>query len=304
MPSRTRSTSLPLGPVVAGVAVLLVGLAAGFLIRGWVDPAATPGVTTTVTATTGSDQAAGASPQASCTPGESGPMRQDLSFTADDGSGTTVPFSISLPADYYTSCATYPVLYALHGKGDDNVEFMDKALPLRRVMDAGVLDQAIIVAPDSFDTGRWEDRDTGPAETNFIERLMPFVEENYRVTQGPSHRLLVGFSMGGHGALRFGLKYPDAFAAVWSVDGAMADPQTYVDLVGDRTSADFHIVAVGGQLNGDRVQATVDALKQRGIDIPYTYQDREHEFGAFVDQDEKANWFAMKFLQSNLGRPM
>jgi enterochelin esterase-like enzyme len=231
-------------------------------------------------------------------------LRQDTEFRAKDAAGTVVPYSISLPDDYYDTCKQYPVVYALHGRDQNNAGFLDKALSMRKAMAAGVLDQAIIVTPDSYATGRWENRDTGPAEDNFIKYLIPYVEEQYRVKPGPSYRLLVGFSMGGHGAIRFGLKYPELFAAVWSVDGAMADSESYMPFVEGRTSADFHIISVGGQLNGDRVQGLVDALKERGVDIPYVYQDREHEFAAFVDEDEKAGWYAMKYLQQNLGRPM
>lgn len=283
----------------------LVVLAAGVLVAYLLRDRGRSGATSTPSSGTGevpTAQTPGA--MASCEPGQSGPLRLDTQFTATDGSGQVVRYSISLPADYFTACKRYPVLYALHGKEQNNIGFMDQTPPLRKAMDAGVLDQAIIVTPDSFSTGRWENRDTGPAEDNLIKRLIPFIEQNYRVEAGPSHRLLVGFSMGGHGAIRFGLKYPQLFAAVWSVDGAMSEPSLYLPFVEGKTSADFHIIAVGGQLNGARVQTLIDALKAKGIDIPYVYQDREHEFGAFIDEDEKAGWVALKFLQQNLGRPM
>lgn len=239
---------------------------------------------------------------ASCTPGQGGALRQDTEFTAADG--TVVRYSISFPQGYWDGCPSYPVMYALHGRDQNNTGFMDEALGLRKAMDAGVLDQAIIVTPDSFSTGRWEDRDTGPAETNVIERLIPHVEQTYRVRPGASNRLLVGFSMGGHGAIRFGLKYPNLWAAVWSVDGAMAGSDAYYPFVEGKTSADFQILTVGGQLNGNRVKTLVDDLKTRGIDIPYTYEDVEHTFAAFLQQDEKLGWPAMKFLQERLGRAL
>jgi len=213
-----------------------------------------------------------------------------------------VHYSISLPADYYSACTEYPVIYALHGKTENNVNFLDQALTMRKAMAAGVLEPSIIVTPDSYLTGRWENRETGPAEDNVLKQLIPFVEQNYRVKPGPADRLLVGFSMGGHGAIRFGLKYPQLFAAVWSVDGAMSGAEDYLPFVQGKTSADFRIMCVGGRLNGKRVQTLVDALKQRGIDIPYVYQDREHEFTAFVDEDEKTGWHAMRYLQQGLDR--
>jgi enterochelin esterase-like enzyme len=238
-----------------------------------------------------------------CASGTDGPLREDTRFTTDGG--TTVPFSISLPAGYYRGCRTYPVLYALHGKDENNASFMGSALHLRRAMDAGVLDQAIIVTPDSFSVGRWENRDTGPAEDNVIKYLIPHVEQTYRVRPGAPYRLLVGFSMGGHGALRFGLKYSRMFAGVWSVDGAMSrEPSDYLPLVEGKSSDEVHIVAAGGQLNGSRVEAALEALEQAGITIPYTYRDREHAFEAFVDEDEKAGWPAARYLQERVGRPL
>jgi enterochelin esterase-like enzyme len=241
---------------------------------------------------------------ATCGPDRTGPLRLDTQFTANDGAGTAVRYSISLPDDYYSACKKYPVVYALHGKTQNNVSFLDEALSLREPMAAGVLEQSIIVTPDSYSTGRWENRDTGPAEDNFVKQLIPHVEAKYRVKPGPSYRLLVGFSMGGHGAFRFGLKYPQMFAAVWSVDGAMSDPANYLPFVEGKTADDFHILSVGGELNGDRVETLVKALKERGVEIPYSYQDVKHEFVIFVDEDEKAGWRAMKYLQQGLGRAL
>jgi poly(3-hydroxybutyrate) depolymerase len=245
----------------------------------------------------------GVSGTASCSSGATGPLREDTRFTAADGAA--VPFSVSLPADYYRACRAYPVLYALHGKDQNNADFMDAAVRMRRAMDSGVLDQAIIVTPDSFSTGRWENGDAGPAEDNFIKLLIPHLEQTYRVEPGAGHRLLVGFSMGGHGALRFGLKYPQMFAGVWSVDGAMSrEPTDYLPFVTGRSSTDFHIIAVGGKVNGSRVQKAVETLNRAGIVVPYTYRDREHSFEAFVEEDERAGWPAARFLQQQLGRDL
>jgi S-formylglutathione hydrolase FrmB len=253
---------------------------------------------TTVDRTAGDPDPSGTT---SCSSGATGPLRDDTRFAASGGA--VVPFGISLPADYYRTCRTYPVLYVLHGKNQNSVDFMDSALRMRRAMDVGALDQAIIVTPDGFSTSRWENTDAGPAEDNFIRFLIPYVERTYRVEPGPSHRLLAGFSMGGHGALRFGLKYPQLFAGVWSVDGAMSrKPTDYLPLVTGKSSRDVHIIAVGGQDNGSRVQAAVETLKQAGITIPYTYRDREHTFDAFVEEDEKAGWPAARFLQQQLHR--
>ena len=241
-----------------------------------------------------------------CPPGRSGPLRLDTRFAAGPAgpAGNGFPFSVSLPDDYWSACRQYPVIYALHGKTQDNVSFMDEALSLRGAMAAGVLEPSIIVTPDSYSTGRWENLPTGPAEDNLIQHLIPWIEQNYRVRPGPSYRLLVGFSMGGHGAIRFGLKYPQLFAGVWSVDGAMAGPEDYLPYAEGKPSGTFRILAVGGRENGERVRRLVDSLERVGVTIPYAYRDLRHEFVDFVADDGRTGWVAMRYLNQQLGRDL
>jgi enterochelin esterase-like enzyme len=304
LPHSSRSSSRRLVAAAIAVVSLSVAFLAGYLVRGRVQTVTQGLSTVSEPSSQSTDQATatGSSAAPTCAPGQGGPLREDTQFTASDGAGTAVHYSISLPDDYYSACKQYPVVYALHGKTQNNVSFMDEALSMRKAMAAGALEQSIIVTPDSYSTGRWENRETGPAEDNVIKYLIPHVEQNYRVKSGPLYRLLVGFSMGGHGAIRFGLKYPDMFAAVWSVDGAMADTESYLPFIKGKSSGDFRIITVGGQLNGERVRTLVDGLKQQGIEIPYTHQDLPHEFVAFVQEDEKSGWYAMKYLQQHLGR--
>jgi hypothetical protein len=94
------------------------------------------------------------------------------------------------------------------------------------------------------------------------------------------------------------------FAAVWSVDGAMSGSEDYLPFVRGKSSGDFRIIVVGGRLNGDRDKRLVDDLKQHGIQIPYDHQDLEHAFVAFIHEDERLGWPAMRYLQRNLGRTL
>lgn len=296
--NRTRSTT------IAVVAAALVGILVGALGMRVIDnytprrtaapaPVPSPSAPGIPASTPGSTSSVG------CEPGASGPLRGDLSIT-NPRDGSPVPYSVSLPADYDTACKTYPVLYVLHGKTDSNASFLPAAESVRSAVQAGVLPDVVIITPDGFYDQRWE----GQGETNFIDALIPYVEQTYRVDKGPSFRLLAGFSMGGHGAFRFAVKYPKMFTAVWSVDAAMADNDAYLQYV-DQVKADKpQLQAVGGKLNGYRVTPVIDAFKAQGVDIPYTYNDVDHTFPLFVQADEQAGYPAMKFLTSNLGRPM
>ena len=226
-----------------------------------------------------------------------GSSRFDTEFTGADGE--PVPYSVSLPADYYTECREYPVLYALHGRDESNATFLPYAEELRGAVDAGVLEDVVIVTPDSDLDGRWE----GPYDTAFIDELIPHVEQTYRVQTGSAHRLLVGWSMGGHGAFRFGVEHPEMFAAVWAVDGAMSrEPADYLEFL-DRVRADEpKITNVGGNLNGDRVEQAVDLFAAQGVEFPFERLPLEHEFPRFVAAERDAGWPTLAWMEAQLGR--
>lgn len=230
-----------------------------------------------------------------------GPLRSDNSFTGTT-TNVAVRYSISLPDDYYTACKEYPVLYSLHGKTESNSTFIGVAESIREAVSAGVLENVIIITPDSYSDGRWENGGNGPAEDNFIQELIPYAEKHFRIKKGPSYRLLSGFSMGGHGAFRFGVKYPTMFAAVYSVDGAMGSAEDYTQFVDGVKAHNPKIVTVGGQACGSRVETVINAFKNLNVTIPYTYYDIEHDYELFLAQDRQAGWPAVAFLQANLGR--
>lgn len=229
-----------------------------------------------------------------------GPIKTTSSFTGSQGQ--TINFGVRLPNNYYTSGQQYPVLYSLHGRDDTYATFLDTSeTALRPSIDAGILSECIIVTPDSFYTGRWEDGAAGPAETNFLQ-LIPYIEAHYNAKPGAAWRLLVGFSMGGHGAFLHGVKHRDMFAGVWSVDGAMSyNSADYTQYASGKTTADFHIRTLGGTLNGSRVQTVVNAFSGINITIPYVYYSIAHEFPLLVDADRNAGSPDMRFLQSRIG---
>lgn len=131
-------------------------------------------------------------------------------------SGKAIDFSIELPPSYGSGQRRYPVIYWLHGKGGDERRSAHVARYLGAAVGAGHLPESIIVFPnggkESFYTndagGSW------PIETMLIEELLPHVDGAYRTIAERGSRLLMGFSMGGFGALKFAAKYPERFGAV------------------------------------------------------------------------------------------
>jgi len=281
-----------LGVVVAGVVV--AGAVVASPLRGLLRAAVTAGETPVPVAGPPSARPGG-DPRACGAP--AGDLRFDTAFTGADG--RSVPYSVSLPVDYHTACREYPVLFALHGRNQSNATFLPEAELLRGAVEAGALEDVVVVTPDSDRDGRWE----GRYDTAFVDELLPHVERTYRVQPGAEHRLLVGWSMGGHGAFRFALEHPDAFAAVWSVDGAMSrEPRQYLEFL-DRVRAQQPPVrAVGGDLNGDRVEQVVDLFAARGVAFPYQRLPLEHEFALFVDAERRAGWPTLRWMDAQLGR--
>jgi enterochelin esterase-like enzyme len=71
-------------------------------------------------------------------------------------------------------------------------------------------------------------------ESVFIKELLPYIDSNFRTLAKREGRLIEGFSMGGQGAARLGLKYPDLFGAVSILAGGPLD----MDFQGPRARRD------------------------------------------------------------------
>ncbi|MGH9945547.1 MAG: alpha/beta hydrolase, partial [Pyrinomonadaceae bacterium] len=58
-------------------------------------------------------------------------------------------------------------------------------------------------------------------ESYIVEELLTDVGRRFRTIEGSAGRGVAGLSMGGYGALKFGLKHPDMFAFAASLSGAV-----------------------------------------------------------------------------------
>lgn len=128
-------------------------------------------------------------------------------------------YAIYLPPDYETSQRNYPVLYLLHGSGDDQTGWIQFG-EVQHIADQSFLDgaatQMIIVMPDANTTkkGYFNDpKNEWRYEDFFFQELMPFVEKNYRIKTEKRFRAISGLSMGGGGAFIYALHHPELFAA-------------------------------------------------------------------------------------------
>lgn len=110
----------------------------------------------------------------------------------------------------------FPVIYWLHGSGSGVKGIPFLAQFFHDAMESGKMPPAIVVFPNGLPDGMWVDSKDGqrPVETMFVSELLPLIDRSYRTIPRREGRVVEGFSMGGYGAGRLGLKYPERFRAV------------------------------------------------------------------------------------------
>lgn len=130
--------------------------------------------------------------------------------------GRPVSYHVSLPPGYAQEKERrYPVLYWLHGSGPGVAGIPRLTRFFHRAFATGLVPPMIIIFPNGLSDGMWCDSRDGssPVESMFIEDLIPHVDMTLRTIPDRRGRMVEGFSMGGYGAARLGLKHPGLFAA-------------------------------------------------------------------------------------------
>jgi putative tributyrin esterase len=192
--------------------------------------------------------------------------------------GKTLPYNVILPRDYETSrTSRYPVLYLLHGLFGHYTDWITKT----NVADYASPYRMIVVMPEG-NNGWYADSATVPAdkyESYILKELIPHVQKRYRTIEARYGRAVAGLSMGGYGALKFGLKSPDTFVFAGSMSGALAAPAwTEDDLKGMKTIRDsvfsvFGPVGSDTRKTNDISQIVRDLPSGRLSSLPYFYLD-------------------------------
>ena len=149
---------------------------------------------------------------------QSGKVSDNLSMTSKILKSDR-KFAIYLPSGYETSDRSYPILYLLHGSGDDQTGWVQFGEVLQ-IADQSVIDglatQMIIVMPDG-NTGRkgyFNDiKGDWNYEDFFFQEFMPYIEKTYRVKAEKRFRAISGLSMGGGGTFMYALHHPELFSA-------------------------------------------------------------------------------------------
>lgn len=198
-----------------------------------------------------------------------------------------MPYSVVLPRGYglITSRGIrYPVLYLLHGWSGHYNSWLNETALAQYASEHTL----IIVTPEG-ENGWYTDSATVPSdqyETYFTKELIPDVDTRFRTIRNRGGRAVAGYSMGGYGALKFGLKHPEVFCFVASMSGAF-DATSRTD--------DNSITQAFGEPNSPTRQANDlqrlvrDFPAERQALLPYFYLDCGSEDAWLETNRELAN---------------
>jgi enterochelin esterase-like enzyme len=143
-------------------------------------------------------------------------------------------YAIYLPPDYETSERSYPILYLLHGAGDDQTGWVQFGEVLRiadKSIAEGTATPMIIVMPDANtgQRGYFNDlKNEWRYEDFFFDEFMPYIEKTYRIKKEKRFRAVAGLSMGGGGSFMYALHHPELFSSACPLS-AYIGPLTLAD---------------------------------------------------------------------------
>jgi S-formylglutathione hydrolase FrmB len=185
-----------------------------------------------------------------------------------------MPYRVTLPVDYtILRDQQYSVIFLLHGLGGHFDNWNDKT-KIEAYLQGY---RAIIVAPEGGD-GWYTDSVTSvndKYETYIVKELIPEIDKKFRTLADREHRAIAGLSMGGYGAIKFGLKYPEMFSIVGSFSGAFDAPMRGVTVTNNWPS----IISVYGPAGSDTrksndiFQLVRDASPEKLKSLPFIYLD-------------------------------
>ncbi len=189
----------------------------------------------------------------------------------------------------------FATFYLLHGLSDDHSAWLRRT----RIEMYAAAYPMIVVMPDGF-RGFYTNNNQGPAYGQYIgQELCDFIERTFHARPERAARMIGGLSMGGYGALRIALGYPDRFISATSQSGAvMRGSGAGAGQVGDEFSQIFgpspegsehdlvhlaHRAAAAGELPHMRLDCgTSDFLLEqnrdfhrrlRALKIPHEYDE-------------------------------
>jgi enterochelin esterase-like enzyme len=185
----------------------------------------------------------------------------------------------------------YPVLYLLHGSGDNDSHWMHIGranVIADNLLADGKMAPMLIVMPDGHAYYPARDGETDEARRErsrdafakeLLTEVVPLVEANYRVKAEREQRAITGLSMGGGQSLDVGLRRLDTFAWVGAFSaGTRSSDAILASLKEDPKKANERLkllwVAVGKDDGLVKFNRDFDAALKE-IDVKHEYRETE-----------------------------
>lgn len=216
--------------------------------------------------------------------------------------GVTRELTVYVPPGYdQARNRRYPVLYLLHGFANDHHSW-HRYGRANDILDNLIAQRAIepflVVMPLGYGGAHVNGDGTGIApngdvrgdaalyERDLLEDIIPMIDGKYRTMADRTHRAIVGFSMGGGQAGRFGLRHLEKFSQVGIMSAGMAggsDTEPMATLAANSARANKSIdllwIACGKDDSALKGARTLhQALEQVGIEHTYLETEGAHHW--------------------------
>lgn len=122
------------------------------------------------------------------------------------------------PAGYEKMSGKLPVLYLIHGGGDNDNAWPTvgaAGLILDNLMAEGKMQPMVVVMPNGTIHTESLEGEVPLFAKDLMNDIIPFIEANYPVLTDKDHRALAGLSMGGLETLEVGLDHYHHFGYLW-----------------------------------------------------------------------------------------
>jgi enterochelin esterase-like enzyme len=141
-----------------------------------------------------------------------------------------IEYAVLLPEGYNESEESYPVVYLLHGYGDDETAwYKNGGIQFYSDKYTAEIVPMIYVMPQAFNS-YYIDKYTGtfPYMDMFVEELVPEIDSRFRTKKDKSQRAVMGYSMGGYGALILPAMHPEVFSVSIPLSMSFRTDQQYL----------------------------------------------------------------------------
>lgn len=217
--------------------------------------------------------------------------------------GAEVAMQVYTPPDFDPKAATiYPVLYLLHGTGDEEIawqvngrtSFIADNLLARNQMTAAIIvmpNGHPVPYPEPIAAANYRQRNLAAMEQEMLTVVMPYIEAHYPVRRDARGRAIAGLSMGGYHALGIGLGHPDQFGWVGGFSSGLEaanfarDYAAYARAVAEKTPFPQLVwIGCGVRDNGlDPNKSLIAWLEQNKLPYEWNLTPGGHEWPVWRD---------------------